>query len=772
MRRAAGLVPLLALALVGGGALVPAAAATTVTGRITFAPGAEPGAMSAVSVRSYAPDGSLALGGATPAPDGTYTLTVDRPTVLVVDPGLDSVWAPEYYGGAYDLAGATVVTPDGPTTGLDVQLDVGGTIAGRVSVPAGTDPTLWTAWATRIGRSPNERLEVRAPVAADGTYAARGLAPGDHRVSFTGPGWETWKDAGPTDATPVPVTLGRTTDGIDPTLQLGTWLEVPEAWAEPGWPVALEVRTHAADPAFPVTGDVEVVRDGAVVARATLADGVARPEVGGLPAGTHELLVRYLGSDVYEPTETAVTVRVVAGAPLTVSALEPGTGPRTGYGPSSLVTVRGTGFAPGVRVTFGGRDAEVTVLSDTELQVRPPDADAVGTVAVEVHPAPGRDDAPVTTRYTYADLVTVRPVRVLATTERRTCAWPAAYGVPASATGVFVNVTAAVPTGPGYAVVHPGGSPSAPLPAGSTVNFEPGVDSSNSAYVALDRHTTFCVTAVGGPPQRLLVDVTGYTTDGAGVVPVDSARLLDTRPGGVGDVRGPVRPRTLHTVQVAGRGGVPDDARAVLLNATTTGVTAPGNLRVFPGDEVPSTSVVNYVPGKDKANTTLVELVDGTVSFWSDSSGSAHVLLDVLGYTTADSVLTPASTPTRVLDTRAGSRVGALDGPLPARSPRSIPLAGTGPVPADAAAVVLNVTAVGPGGVGNLRVYPDTRGDGTTPPPDASSLNYVPGRDVPNQVVVALPESGRVALYSDTGAGPVHVAVDVVGWVRSPDAGR
>ena len=79
--------------------------------------------------------------------------------------------------------------------------------------------------------------------------------------------------------------------------------------------------------------------------------------------------------------------------------------------------------------------------------------------------------------------------------------------------------------------------------------------------------------------------------------------------------------------------------------------------------------------------------------------------------------------------------------------------------------MVLNVTAVGPTSIGNLRVFPAA--DGTsTEVPNASTINYVPGRDIPNMVVVALPANGEVGFYSDQPAtGIVHLVVDVVGYV-------
>lgn len=241
----------------------------------------------------------------------------------------------------------------------------------------------------------------------------------------------------------------------------------------------------------------------------------------------------------------------------------------------------------------------------------------------------------------------------------------------------------------------------------------------------------------------------------------------------MGDITGPVTPRQVYTVDVAGTHGVPADAEAVLVNVTVTGPTTVGNLRVFPGGQpVPGTSVVNFAAGRDKATSTIVSLADGAISFYADSPAAAavspvHVVLDVVGYVEAGSEVVGVE-PQRLADSREWL---GLYGPLLPRVVESISLTAAGPVPVGATAVVLNVTAIGPNTNGNLRVYPDTDGGGTTPPPNASVINYIPGRDIPNQVVVALPSNGLVNFWSDTGAGGVvDIAVDVVGYVTAvPD---
>ena len=110
-------------------------------------------------------------------------------------------------------------------------------------------------------------------------------------------------------------------------------------------------------------------------------------------------------------------------------------------------------------------------------------------------------------------------------------------------------------------------------------------------------------------------------------------------------------------------------------------------------------------------------------------------------------------TPARLLDTAAVGQGPCVDGV------RRLTVAGRGGVPADAAAVALNVTvdAATTPATGYLKVYP-----AGIPQPTASTVNNRPGAIVPNGTVVRLGVGGAVNLF--TLGGCVRVIVDVVGW--------
>jgi hypothetical protein len=124
--------------------------------------------------------------------------------------------------------------------------------------------------------------------------------------------------------------------------------------------------------------------------------------------------------------------------------------------------------------------------------------------------------------------------------------------------------------------------------------------------------------------------------------------------------------------------------------------------------------------------------------------GTVDVLGDVQGYFTADSTafqFTPIS-PFRVLNTSAGTGVQPA-GPIGPNSSIAVSMA---PAPADAEAVVLNVTAVSPTDGGYLAVYPDS-----PTLPAVSNLNYSAGEIIANAAIVPT-NNNLVDFYNHVGS--------------------
>jgi alpha-tubulin suppressor-like RCC1 family protein len=118
----------------------------------------------------------------------------------------------------------------------------------------------------------------------------------------------------------------------------------------------------------------------------------------------------------------------------------------------------------------------------------------------------------------------------------------------------------------------------------------------------------------------------------------------------------------------------------------------------------------------------------------------------------AGSTYTPV-VPTRLMDTRT-------TGKIPARTGYGVPLQ-QGQVPADATAVVLNLTGLDATVATYLTVSPSS-----SPPPSVSSVNLAPGEIRANSVIV--PIDGGLELWA--GPGAADAVVDLEGYY-SPSAG-
>jgi hypothetical protein len=81
-------------------------------------------------------------------------------------------------------------------------------------------------------------------------------------------------------------------------------------------------------------------------------------------------------------------------------------------------------------------------------------------------------------------------------------------------------------------------------------------------------------------------------------------------------------------------------------------------------------------------------------------------------------------------------------------------------VPPSAKAVVLNLTAAGPTGRGNLSVYPDG-----TPPPTTSTVNYTAGVNIANSTIVGCGPGAKIRVLCG-GESAVDFIVDILGYFR------
>jgi len=301
-------------------------------------------------------------------------------------------------------------------------------------------------------------------------------------------------------------------------------------------------------------------------------------------------------------------------------------------------------------------------------------------------------------------------------------------------------------------------------PGGSTCTWLGGPLSCSVTGLTNGASYTFSVTATNaagaGPPAAA-----APLTIGAGLFfhPLAPVRLLDSR-GAVGGWNAPLgaTPRPLAVAGPDNPAGIPASAGAVVLNVTATGGSANTFVAVAPTGAPPApASNLNLAVGETRANAVTVAVgVDGQVTF-ANAVGAVDLVVDAVGYydTTPANGYAPLA-PARFLDSRTGA--GGWGGPLVAGTPKALEVRGIGWVPADAEAVVMNVTATNGTQNSFLTVSPSGAA-----PPLASNINFGVGETVPNLVTVKVGTDNRVSFANHSGA--VDVVADVVGYY-SPGA--
>ncbi len=143
---------------------------------------------------------------------------------------------------------------------------------------------------------------------------------------------------------------------------------------------------------------------------------------------------------------------------------------------------------------------------------------------------------------------------------------------------------------------------------------------------------TFTVVAMGTGGIFASETHTWEIVDVPEIVSLTPARLADTRvpfvaADGQFTATGPVSSEGTIEVQIAGRGGIPADAEAAVLNLTITRAATNGYATAFPCGTQPPTSSINYQPGESIANELVAKLSpDGTICVYVHRT--AHVILD------------------------------------------------------------------------------------------------------------------------------------------------
>ena len=202
---------------------------------------------------------------------------------------------------------------------------------------------------------------------------------------------------------------------------------------------------------------------------------------------------------------------------------------------------------------------------------------------------------------------------------------------------VLMNLTVTGPVAGGHVTAYSDGTA---LPVTSNLSFGPGQTVANQVLVAVGANRVVDLYNASTGTTQLILDVVGRyragpaTTPGA-LQPVTPQRQRDTRrPPGT-----PIAALGTLLDPVAGTAGIPaSGVSAVLLDVTVVTPARSGYLQVQtvggPGTVLAPTSSLNFTAGHTVAGLLLVAAgTAGIIELSLRSSGSANVVVDVLGFT-------------------------------------------------------------------------------------------------------------------------------------------
>ena len=417
------------------------------------------------------------------------------------------------------------------------------------------------------------------------------------------------------------------------------------------------------------------------------------------------------------------------------------------------------------RITFGDGSAAVAVTGSDGYTTHTYATAGTYTVTQHITDSDGRTATATTEATVGPSYVVTSPKRILDT--RHGTGAPqrpvgpggvvrlkvlGAGGIPTSGvTAVTMNVTDADATASSYVTAYPDGTG---RPTASNLNFTAGRVNPNLVTVRVGSDGYVDLYNAHGDVD-LIADVQGYFTNvprtGAhlgGLSPLTvPQRILDTRygPGALGKVA----PGSTTTVALPSIGS---PTVAAVLDITATGGTASGVVTVYCGSR-PSTSNLNYRAGQSVSNLVVTPVCSRTIEIYN-TGGHVNLIADLQSlYTTGGGPFVPTS-PTRFLDTRNGT--GAPAEPLGPSGSLTVKVAGVNGVPANAGAVLVNLTGVAPTTATHLTAY----GDGSLP--NVSNENLAAGETRPVLAVLPVGADGCIRVYN--AQGTVNVVADLEGY--------
>ena len=331
-------------------------------------------------------------------------------------------------------------------------------------------------------------------------------------------------------------------------------------------------------------------------------------------------------------------------------------------------------------------------------------------------------------------------------------------GIPANATAVAVDLTAADSTAAGYVTVGVIGTSAGT----SNLNYAKGQTVADFAIVPVNPDGGIQIYAGGGATD-VIADVSGYfvQNSGNGYTPLTAKRILDTRKG-TGAPKAKVAANKGLPVAIVGADTIPAGVTAVAVHVTVTNPIGGGWIGAEPdGAGTPGTSILNYAAGQTVADTVIVPVAaDGKIELYNGgASGPVDLIADVDGYFSAGS--SQEYVPITAFRAFNSRDEGLLypDGVL-----AGVPLAenwynSSAPAFPSGATMVATFTMTQEQEGGYITAYPDGSAN-----PGTSNVNFTAGQTVANLAVVPSAGNSQAIDIDNVSPGFDEVIVDVLGY--------
>ncbi|QIM21204.1 hypothetical protein G7075_08795 [Phycicoccus sp. HDW14] len=346
-------------------------------------------------------------------------------------------------------------------------------------------------------------------------------------------------------------------------------------------------------------------------------------------------------------------------------------------------------------------------------------------------------------------------------------------GVPSSGVAsVVLNTTVVSPTTEGYVTMYPTGSSK---PVASSVNFNKGWTGANLLTVKVGTGGKVRLYNYSGN-THVVVDVMGYyhsnsstaTTKYGGYAGLEPTRILDTR-----DTNDPL-PRDFYLTTGADLGPEANShVKAFAVNITVTKPTGIGYLTAWNGDEnaIPNTSTLNFTKNRTVPNMAVVPTLacgsfctdpdTPTIGILNTSSGSAHVVVDLVGVYDDNTLdgswrYRSLNSPTRIVNTKTKQGIPAAIGAnktVTVSTPSAVTTFNT-------MSLVTNTTANKPTITSVLTLW-----NADIARPGVSNLNPYAGQLVSNMTFTDLGAAYDFKVHNL--AGSTNLVIDVAGTMEA-----